>query len=85
MAAFKYLVMGAISSLLVLFAIGLLYALTGSLNMADITARLADVDCARRRLLWRSGALVVGMHGEGGRSSRSTSGCPTHTRSHRAR
>ncbi len=41
MAAFKYLVMGAVSSLLVLFAIGLLYALTGSLNMADISARLS--------------------------------------------
>lgn len=41
MAAFKYLVMGAVSSLLVLLGIGLLYALTGSLNMADVTGRLA--------------------------------------------
>lgn len=40
MAAFKYLVMGAVSSLMVLFGIGLLYALTGSLNMADIADRL---------------------------------------------
>lgn len=43
MAAFKYLVMGSISSLMVLLGIGLLYALTGSLNMADITARLGGV------------------------------------------
>lgn len=46
MAAFKYLVMGAVSSLLVLLGIGMLYALTGSLNMADVTGRLegaADV------------------------------------------
>ena len=42
MAGFKYLLMGAISSLMVLFSIGLLYAATGSLNMADISSRLAD-------------------------------------------
>ncbi|MHB8965302.1 MAG: complex I subunit 5 family protein, partial [Coriobacteriia bacterium] len=41
MAAFKYLVLGAISSLVVLFAIGMLYALTGSLNMADISVQLS--------------------------------------------
>lgn len=44
MAAFKYLVMGSISSLVVLFAIGILYALTGTLNMADVTARLAGAN-----------------------------------------
>ena len=43
MAAFKYLLLGAISSLLVLFSIGLLYAMTGTLNMADVTARLSSV------------------------------------------
>jgi len=43
MAAFKYLVMGAVSSLVVLFSVGLLYAVTGSLNMADISERLAGV------------------------------------------
>ncbi len=44
MAAFKYLVMGAVSSLIILFSIGLLYAVTGSLNMADISTRLAGVE-----------------------------------------
>lgn len=43
MAAFKYLVMGAVSSLVVLFSVGLLYAVTGSLNMADISTRLSGV------------------------------------------
>ena len=43
MAAFKYLLMGAISSLMVLFSIGLLYALTGTLNMADVTLHLKSV------------------------------------------
>ncbi len=40
MAAFKYLVMGAISSLSILFAIGLLYSITGTLNMQDLSSRL---------------------------------------------
>ena len=39
-AAFKYLLMGAISSLTVLFAIAFLYSVTGSLNMLDISSRL---------------------------------------------
>ncbi len=44
MAAFKYLLVGAISSMLFLLSIGFLYALTGSLNIADVTERLATVD-----------------------------------------
>ena len=35
-AAFKYMVMGSVASVLILFSVGLLYGLTGSLNMADI-------------------------------------------------
>lgn len=42
MAAFKYLLMGAISSLMVLFAIAILFSITGSLNMADVTGLLAQ-------------------------------------------
>ena len=40
-AAFKYLLMGAPSSILVLLAIGILYSVTGTLNMADLTAKIA--------------------------------------------
>jgi multicomponent Na+:H+ antiporter subunit D len=40
-AALKYLLLGAVSSLLVLFGVALLFALTGSLNIADVGARLA--------------------------------------------
>lgn len=40
MAAFKYLVLGAVSSLSILFAIGLLYSITGTLNMRDLTLML---------------------------------------------
>lgn len=35
-AAFKYMVMSSVASIFVLFSVGLLYGLTGSLNMADI-------------------------------------------------
>ncbi len=41
-AAFKYLLMGAPSSIMVLLAIGFLYSATGSLNMADLSARIAE-------------------------------------------
>lgn len=35
-ASFKYLVMGSVASTLILFAIAFIYALTGTLNMADV-------------------------------------------------
>jgi multicomponent Na+:H+ antiporter subunit D len=41
-AAFKYLLMGAPSSIMVLFAIALLYSVTGSLNMADLKGIVAQ-------------------------------------------
>jgi len=59
MAAFKYLLIGAVSSLLVLLGIGLVYALTGSLNMADVSARLADAPA--RPLAVAIGAFTVGF------------------------
>lgn len=40
-AALKYLFLGAVSSLLVLLGAGLLFALTGSLNLADVAERVA--------------------------------------------
>jgi multicomponent Na+:H+ antiporter subunit D len=39
-AAFKYLLMGAPSSILILMAIGFLYSATGTLNMADLSAKI---------------------------------------------
>lgn len=59
MAAFKYLLMGAISSLLVLLAIGVVYGLTGSLNMADVTGRLTGT--ARAPAALALGAVAAGM------------------------
>ncbi len=59
-ASFRYLVMGAFSSLLVLFSIGLLYQLTGTLNMADMAYRLAD-GVPHRPVVLAFGALALGF------------------------
>ena len=42
MASYQYLVMGTIGATFIVIGIGFLYAETGSLNMADIGARLAE-------------------------------------------
>jgi len=39
-AAYQYLIMGTIGATFFLIGVGLLYAMTGSLNMADLSARL---------------------------------------------
>ncbi|QFG24603.1 monovalent cation/H+ antiporter subunit D family protein [Actinomadura sp. WMMB 499] len=43
LAAFKYLVVGTIGATFLLIGIGLAYAVTGTLNMADLAQRLPDV------------------------------------------
>lgn len=43
-ASFKYMVMGSVASILILFSVGLLYGLTGSLNMADIAGIIKGRD-----------------------------------------
>lgn len=42
-ASFKYLVMGNVGSLFVLYAVALLYGKTGTLNMADVARILKDI------------------------------------------
>ena len=60
LAAFKYLIAGAVSSALILFCIGVLHALTGSLNMTDVALRLATVEAKAPVLLALAG-LVAGF------------------------
>jgi len=43
LAAFRYLVLGSIGATFFLVGIGLLYMMTGTLNMADLAARVGDV------------------------------------------
>jgi multicomponent Na+:H+ antiporter subunit D len=83
LAAFKYLLAGAVSSVLILFCIGVLYALTGSLNMADVALRLG-VGSRRRRCCWRSPAWWRASWSRRA-CSRCMSGCPTRMPSRRAR
>jgi len=41
-AAFQYLIMGTIGATFLLIGIGLLYMMTGTLNLADLSVRIAD-------------------------------------------
>ena len=43
LAAFRYLILGTIGATFLLIGIGLAYAVTGTLNMADLAQRLPDV------------------------------------------
>jgi len=46
-ASFRYLIMGTIGGTFILIGIGLMYMMTGTLNMADLAARLPDVTATR--------------------------------------
>lgn len=46
-AAFQYLILGTIGATFILIGIGLLYMMTGTLNMADLAARLPELSDAR--------------------------------------
>lgn len=59
-AAFQYLIMGTIGATFYLIGIGLLYALTGTLNMADLAVRLGPV-LESRITLAAFGFIVVGL------------------------
>jgi multicomponent Na+:H+ antiporter subunit D len=41
-AAFQYLILGTIGATLILIGVGLLYMMTGTLNLADLAARIPD-------------------------------------------
>jgi multicomponent Na+:H+ antiporter subunit D len=59
-AAFRYLVLGTVGASFYLLGVGFLYALTGTLNMADLGARLpAAADSPL--LLAGAGFIVVGL------------------------
>ena len=59
MAAFTYLIMGTIGASFILVGIGLMYQMTGTLNMADLAERLPPV--LDSRTIWMAfGFLVVG-------------------------
>ena len=50
LAAYQYLVMGTIGATFYVIGVGLLYLMTGTLNLADLAARLRDVQESARCL-----------------------------------
>jgi multicomponent Na+:H+ antiporter subunit D len=59
-SAFRYLIMGTIGATFFLIGVGLLYALTGTLNMADLAERLPAVETTRTAHT-AAAFLVVGI------------------------
>jgi multicomponent Na+:H+ antiporter subunit D len=59
-ASFQYLVLGTIGATFILIGIGLLYMMTGTLNMADMAVRIGDV-VGTRTVLAAFGFLTVGI------------------------
>jgi multicomponent Na+:H+ antiporter subunit D len=49
-AAYQYLIMGTIGATFIVIGIGLLYLMTGTLNLADLAARIGDVRHVRPEL-----------------------------------
>lgn len=47
MASFRYLIMGSVGATFIVIGIGLMYVMTGTLNMADLANRLPEVASSR--------------------------------------
>jgi multicomponent Na+:H+ antiporter subunit D len=59
-AGFSYLIMGSIGGTFILIGVGMVYMMTGTLNMADIAARLPNV--LDTRTIWMAFAfLIIGV------------------------
>lgn len=59
-AVFKYLIMGTIGATFYLIGVGLIYMMTGTLNMADMEARLGDVTDLNPVLV-AAGFITIGL------------------------
>ena len=59
-ATFKYLVMGTIGATFYLIGVGLVYMMTGTLNLADMELRINDV-ADQRPILAAAGFITVGL------------------------
>lgn len=62
-AGLHYVVLNLLGSALFLIAVSLLYGLTGTLNMADLAARVAKADAAQQPLLAMAGLLLLVVFG----------------------
>jgi len=59
-AVFKYLIMGTIGATFYLIGIGLVYMMTGTLNLADMEARIGDVTNINP-ILVAAGFITIGL------------------------
>lgn len=59
-AVFKYLITGTIGATFYLIGVGLIYMMTGTLNLADMAARIDDVENIRP-LLVAAGFITIGL------------------------
>lgn len=59
-AVFKYLVMGTIGATFYLLGVGLIYMMTGTLNLADMAVRLGEV-ADTRPVLVAGGFITIGL------------------------
>jgi multicomponent Na+:H+ antiporter subunit D len=60
LASYQYLIMGTIGATFIVIGIGLLYLMTGTLNLADMGVRLADIK-STRPVLVAMAFLTVGV------------------------
>jgi multicomponent Na+:H+ antiporter subunit D len=61
-ASFKYLVLGALASIFILFGIGMIYAVTGSVNMADVAQFIIDNNIIHNKaILMATGLFILGF------------------------
>lgn len=60
-SAFEYLIMGTIGATFFVIGIGFLYAATGTLNMADMAVRLAELEPGNRTVQVAFAFILVGM------------------------
>lgn len=59
-AVFKYLIMGTVGATFYLIGIGLVYMMTGTLNLADMEARIAEVGDLKP-ILVAAGFITIGL------------------------
>ncbi len=59
-AVFKYLIMGTVGATFYLIGIGLVYMMTGTLNLADMEARIAEV-ADLKPILVAAGFITIGL------------------------
>ena len=62
-AGIQYVVVNLVGSTLFLFALGLIYGVTGTLNMADLAVKVPEVSPGDRPLLYAGGSLLLVVFG----------------------